>query len=177
MKVILCSGQACSQARQNRQLSQELVKEYPGIFNWVVRGMRELKRRKFIFPPSEGSRRQILKSQLNINPVLAWVNAYQMRWEPLALNEVAVFMPTNVMLESLDKFCEDNNVDCVSKQKFGQTMARIGNGFFKKRFKEGFRYQVYGCTEEKLKQPFIIDNEDMKVAYVEEKGTYISEED
>lgn len=164
-------------ARQNRQLSQELVKEYPGIFNWVVRGMRELKRRKFIFPPSEGSRRQILKSQLNINPMLAWVNAYQMRWEPLALNEVAVFMPTNVMLESLDKFCEDNNVDCVSKQKFGQTMARIGNGFFKKRFKEGFRYQVYGCTEEKLKQPFIIDNEDMKVEYVEEKGTYISEED
>ena len=56
-------------------------------------------------------------------------------------------------------------------------MSRIGTGFFKKRFKEGQRYLIYGCAEERLKEPFIIENEDMKVDYIEEKGTYIREED
>ncbi len=164
-------------SRQNRNLSQELVREYPGIFNWVVRGARELKRRKFMFPPSEGSRRQVLKAQLNINPVLAWASAYQMRCEPLARGEVGLYIPTCELLDSLAKFCEDNNVEMVSKQMFGQTMSRIGTGFFKKRFKEGQRYLIYGCAEERLKEPFIIENEDMKVDYIEEKGTYIREED
>lgn len=164
-------------SKQNRQLSQELVAEYPGIFNWIVRGAREVRRRKFLFPPSEGSRRQILKAQLNTNVVLAWATAYQMRPEPLAPKEVALYIPTSTLIESLEKFCEDNNVDMVSKQMFGQSMSRIGSGFYKKRYKEGFRYCIYGCTEEHLMEPFVISKEDMRLDYIHEKGTYITEED
>lgn len=163
--------------RQNKALAQELQSVYPGIFNWIVRGARELIRRKFIFPSSEGNRRQMILAQLQSNPVVAWINAYQMRWEPLAKNETSVYIPTAVMMKSLDQFCEDNGVDCVSRQKFGQTMARIGNGFYKRRFPEGFRYQVFGCTEERLSRSFFISKENMNVDYVHERGTFVNEDD
>lgn len=163
--------------RQNKSLAMELVRDYPGIFNWIVRGALEVVRRKFIFPSSEGNRRQMLLAQLQTNPVLAWVNCYQLRWEPRAKNEVGVMIPTSAMLESLERFCEDNNVEMVSKQKFGQTLARIGNGFFKRRYQDGYRYQVYGCTEERLQERFVIASEDMRVDYIEERGTFIIEDD
>lgn len=163
--------------RQNKSLSQELIAEYPGIFNWVLRGARELRRRNFIFPSSEGNRRQMLLAQLRANPVLAWVNAYQMRWDMRARNETGVFIDTDVLIKSLAQFCEDNEVEMVSKQKFGHTMSKIGGGFFKKRGSRGFMYQVYGCTEERLMEHFIIDKESMHIDYIEEKGTYITEDD
>jgi putative DNA primase/helicase len=163
--------------RQNKALAQELVADYPGIFNWIVRGSKELRRRKFIFPDSEGNRRQILLAQLQMNPVIAWVNSYQMRWEARARNEIGIYIPTEVLLKSLAQFCEDNNVECPSKQKFGQTMAKIGNGFYKKRRQGGFQYLIYGCTEERLFTEFIIKNEDLHIDYVEERGTFIDEDD
>lgn len=163
--------------RQNPSLSSELLAERSGIFNWIVRGARELKRKKFAFPSSEGCRRQVIKAQLQTNPVLAWVNSYQMRWDMRAKNETGMWIPTKILLQSLERFCEDNDVPMVSKQKFGQTMSRIGGGFFKKRIAGAFNYEVYGCTEAHLSEPFVIDNEEMTVNFVKEDGSFISDDD
>lgn len=161
--------------RQNPSLSRELVAEYPGIFNWILRGCLELKRRKFIFPSSEGNRRQILLAQLKVNPVLAWINAYRMRKDPAAVHEQSVLIGTADMYESLEQFCSDNDVDVPSRQKFGHTLGQYG--FVKKHFAEGYRYVVFGCNEERLSKPFIVRDESYPVEYVEEKGTYISDDD
>ena len=163
--------------RQNKSLAKDLIGNYPGIFNWVVRGAQELVRRKFIFPSSEGNRRQVLLSQLSVNPVLSWINAYQMRPDMRARQETGLFIGTDVMYQSLERFCEDNGVETPSRQKFGHTMARFGNGFYKKRFGDGVRYQVYGCTPERLAQSFVIRQEDMNLDYADERGTFISDDD
>lgn len=163
--------------KQNPALSRELTKEYSGIFNWIVRGAKELKRRKFIFPDSEGNRRQILLAQLRMNPVVAWINSYRLRWEQHANGEIGTWISTKDMLESLEQFCEDNNAEMPSKQLFGQTMARVGRGFYKKRFPEGFKYQIFGCDAERLKKSFIIIDEDMEVEYIEDDDTFIGEDD
>ena len=163
--------------KQNPALSRELTKEYSGIFNWIMRGAKELKRRKFVFPNSEGNRRQILLAQLKMNPVIAWINSYRLRWEQQAAGEVGVWLTTKDMLESLEQFCEDNNCDMPSKQLFGQTMARVGRGFTKKQFQEGNRYLVYGCDSERIKNHFVIVNEDMECEYIQEEGTFINEDD
>lgn len=166
--------------RQNKALSYELTREYPGIFNWILRGSRELKRRKFVFPSSEGNRRQVLLAQLKVNPVNAWVGAYQMRPEPNTKNELFQYISARTLLKSLEQFCEDNDVDMVSSQKFGQTMRKIGKGFYKKRTTGGaYVYQIFGCPEERLHDHFVIgdpDN-DMDIDYVHEKGTFVNEED
>lgn len=163
--------------KQNPALERELVAEYPGIFQWILRGCKELKRKKFIFPSSEGSRRQLMLAQLQINPVLAWVNAYQMRWDMRARNENYEYIKAKDMMESLERFCQDNNVEMVSKQKFGHTMSRIGNGFHKKHSPDGLVYQVYGCTAERLKIPFVIEEANMAVEYIQEKDSFIKEDD
>lgn len=163
--------------RRNPRLAQELITNYPGIFNWIVRGAREVVRKKFQFPSCEGHRRQMLLAQLRSNPVVAWINAYQMRPDMMAQNEIGEFISTKDMLVSLQQFCEDNEVECPSQQKFGSTMVRYGIGFHKKRFPEGNRYQVFGCTTERLLRPYVILNEDLSVEYDDEKGTYIDEND
>ena len=161
--------------KQNPALSRELVAEYPGIFNWILRGSRELRRRKFVFPSSEGNRRQILLAQLQMNPVLAWVNSYQMRKEAHAVHEEYTLIPSSEMIESLNQFCKDNDVEPVTGQKFGHTMSKLGFG--KKRSQDGNSYIVYGCNAERLKEKFVINDANLQVDYVEEKGTFIKEDD
>lgn len=163
--------------KQNPALSRELVEEYSGIFNWIVRGCKELRRRKYIFPDSEGHRRQMLLTQLKANPVISWANCYGLRPDACVRTETYLWLPVSTMMKSLEQFCEDNNADMVSKQKFGATMSKIRGGFYKRRFADGMRYRVYGCTEEHLMDSFIIKNEDMGTDYLPEKGTFILEDD
>lgn len=161
--------------RQNPALSRELVNEYPGIFNWILRGSRELKRRKFVFPSSEGNRRQILLAQLQMNPVLAWVNSYQMRKDMHVAHENPDYIPTEELLKSLEQFCQDNDVEMPSKQKFGHTMSKIG--FAKKRTQSGYDYIIFGCNRDRIKEKFVIHDASLEVEYIEEKGTFITEDD
>ena len=163
--------------RRNPRLAQELITNYPGIFNWIVRGAREVVRRKFVFPSSEGHRRQMLLSQLRSNPVVAWLNAYQIRPTMRANNELSELVTTKVLLDSLAQFCEDNGVEMPSKQTFGATMNRYGSGFYKKRFPEGNRYQVFGCTSEQMMRPYVVLNEDLSVPYDGGAGSCINDDD
>lgn len=162
--------------RQNKSLAFELQDEYPGIFNWVMRGAREVKRRKFVFPDSEGNRRQILLTMLKRDVVGAFVRSYGMRPEPSGNQELFDWVKTSDLLGSLERFCEENGVsDIPAPQKVGTEMRSIG--FFKKRFSEGFRYKIYGCSADMLKIPFNIKEIDLCTPYKSEDGTYIDEED
>lgn len=161
--------------RRNPHLAQDLISNYPGIFNWIVRGACDVVRRKFVFPSSEGHRRQLLLTQLRSNPVVAWVNAYGLRWEMLAQNENYEWIKTNDIVASIEAFCSDNGVELPSKQKMGHTLQRMG--FRKQRKTEGNYYMVYGCTAERISRPLIISLEDLSVPYDEEKGTFITEDD
>lgn len=161
--------------RRNPQLAQELITNYPGIFNWIVRGAREVVRRKFHFPSSEGHRRQVLLSQLRSNPVVAWVNAYHIRPTMQAQHEVCVWISTSDIITSIEQFCEDNEAEYPSKQKIGATLARLG--FFKRRFQEGNRYQVFGCEADSIMRPYLIRFEDLSVEYDGGTGSYIREDD
>ena len=164
--------------KQNPALSRELVAEYPGIFNWIVRGSRELKRRKFIFPSSEGSRRQVLLAQLKMNPVIAFVNTYQMRWEIQAKSEIGVEILAQDIYAALVRFCEANNAESTpSIQKMGHDLGKIGRGFAKRKTMDGWAYTVYGCTVERLQEAIVIKTADMHTDYIEEQGTFISEDD
>lgn len=144
-------------SRQNKTLASDLAKEYSGIFNWILRGAKELKRRKFIFPDSEGSRRQLLLAQLRGNPVVAWVNSYRVRSIAGANNEQSLLISAKDIMASIQQFCNDNDVDMVSQQMMGQTLSRMA--FDKKRNSEGFLYKVYGVSLQDIFRPFVIRNE------------------
>ena len=161
--------------RRNPRLAQELVTNYPGIFNWIVRGAREVIRKKFVFPSSEGHRRQMLLAQLRTDPMVAWIHAYKLRFQPEITDEVGVWIGTKDITQSIEQFCDDNGVEAPSKQKIGHTLARFG--FVSKRLSEGKEYLVYGADSDKILRPYVIQNEDLSVAYDGGDGSYIEEDD
>ncbi len=162
--------------RQNKSLARDLVKNYPGIFNWIVRGAREIVRRKFIFPSSDGSRRVMLLTQLHVNPVLAWVSAYGARYEREADGELGAYVPHSAIKASLQIFCDDNGMaDMPTDTKIGVTLSKLG--FYKRRHAGETEYLFFGCNCEKIKNRFEIRNESLTARFQMDDETYISEED
>lgn len=143
--------------RQNKTLAHDLTKEYSGIFNWVLRGSQELKRRKFVFPDSEGSHRQLLLAQLQGNPTIAWVNAYHVRSAPQAKGEQYITVPAKEILRCIDEFCTDNDTISPNQQLIGRTLSRLG--FEKSRQAAGYEYKLYGVSMSDLLYSFVIRNE------------------
>lgn len=161
--------------KQNKHLAQDLVAEYPGIFNWIVRGSKELKRRKYVFPSSEGNRRQMLLAQLKMSPTLAWCTAYGARSEPYAKHEMFSRISSADVLESITRFCEDNDMECPNSMGIGHMLSKMG--FKKKCVSTGKIYEMYGVDSESIMRPFVIRNENFDLGYSREDGTFISEED
>lgn len=161
--------------KQNKALAQELVAEYPGIFNWIARGAKELKRCKFVFPSSEGNRRQMLLAQLKVNPTLAWINAYGVRAEPGARSEVAFKMRSDKIMDSITRFCEDNDVDVPNAISVGRTLSALK--FKKKNMAWGKEYEMFGTNDEIIMRPFVIVNENFDLGYSRDNTSYIEEED
>ena len=146
--------------RQDPELASKIIRtELSGVFNWIFRGMLELKRRKYVFPAAEGSRKQLLKSLLESQPMLAWIRSYSLRSEPDAKKEVGLWFSSAFLYESLVQFCRDNNVEegrIPTKQRFGRTMWDKCN-FVRKRKPDGMWYQIFGITEPDLKEHLLID--------------------
>ena len=168
-------------SKQNKYLAFELTKEYPGIFNWMKRGMLELKRRRFNFPSTSEDRKMIVKTQLRTNPVEAFLTAYNIRPTRASEMDDGCWVSTKDLLDSIYSFCDDNDVvGHPSRQKFGVTMSK--HGFKKSRMSEGCTYNIYGCNKNGLKHNFIIDNESFETTYSyneekPEKDTELTEED
>lgn len=162
--------------KQNKSLAFELKSEYPGIFNWILRGAKELRRKKFVFPATEGNRRQIILSQLAHNPVLAWVTAYRMRSEKGINGEQAVEFSTSDLMMYLEQFCVDNDVASVpSKQKFGHTFSKMR--FCKVRRNDGYYYKVYGVSPTEMKKHIIVQQDDLTSPIASEAYFYIKDDD
>lgn len=145
--------------KQDPQLAAKIIRdELPGVFNWVLDGERMLRRRKFQFPSAEGSRKQLLLSLLDSQPIMSWLRAYELRNDKAAKNEVALWIPAKTLYESFVQFCEDNNVDDKSRptiNKFGRVLWGACK-FGKKRSPGGVIYETYGVTEADLKEHFLI---------------------
>jgi P4 family phage/plasmid primase-like protien len=166
--------------KQNKTLALDLKEEYPGIFNWVMRGMREVRRRKFLFPSCEKSYRQMLLMQLKMNPIVSWCNAYGIRCQAGAKGEQPTLVPTNVINDSVYAYCEDNDAaQLPTKQKIGNTLGYLH--FEKKRVSSGYRYALYGVSVDDLKQSFVIQDhrfyDEVMEELDDEEETYIDDTD
>lgn len=166
--------------RQDPELACKIIKtELSGVFNWVMRGAQELRKRRYRFPAAEGSRRQMLKSLLGSQPIVAWVRAYGLRRYAEAKGEIFNWFPSTMLYESFVTFCRDNEVaeeDIPSIQYFGRAMWDKMS-FDRKRAVSGKVYKVFGVTEPDLREHILIDGvvggeEDEK-----EVETFIKEDD
>lgn len=147
--------------RQDPELASKIIRnELSGVFNWVLRGAQELRKRRYRFPAAEGSLKQLLVSLLGSSPALAWIRAYGLRCDAAAKGEISLWIPSKVLYENMTRFCRNNDVEeknIPTIQKFGRDMWER-YGFFKKRTIEGNVYQVYGVTLDDLKEDLLIND-------------------
>ena len=161
--------------RQNRKLASELISEYPAIFNWIVRGAMEIRRRRFMFPKSDGNARKNLLVNLKINPVSTWIKVYGIEKEPTKYSEKPIECNSEMLEHWVGLFCEENGEEVPSRKKIGFELSK--NGFKRKHTSAGNIYYIYGITEAELTIPVNIEKEVFDVDYKEDKNTYINFDD
>lgn len=163
--------------RMNVHLSQDLAKEYAGIFNWVLRGRQEVIRRNFAFPDTENNTRLLLLSIVNNDPVTAWAKAYNIRGKAELTGEVHSEIPVEFAYDCFKKFCTDNDAEdsILAINAFGKKMRALG--ILKGHGTRGYFYKMYGVGRDRLLMPFVINNMYDKNDYEEQNESYIHEED
>lgn len=166
--------------RQDPDLAGKIVRgELSGVFNWVFRGALELKRRKYRFPVAKGSEVQLLKSLLESHPIQAWIRTYGMQSDARVKNEISIWLPSLKLYEYFVRFCKDNNVDeerIPSIQRFGRVMwDRLG--FHKKKLPNGQNYQLYGVTEDNLREEVFVNSIAPRGEEDEKIDTFIKDDD
>lgn len=165
-------------ARQDPDLAYKIIKtDLSGVFNWVMRGSKEIRRRHFQFPDSDGSLKQKILAFLPENPEAAWKLAYRVRAESIAPGELSIYVSTTTCYNSYKKFCKDNNVKealIMNPTAFGHAMTRLG--FERKRRTGGTFYVIYGANEKDLKQDIFVDMMDNKEEFFDADDSYIKED-
>ena len=151
--------------QQNKALSFELVKEYSGIFNWVMRGCRAIKARGFQFPDSDGQRRYLLATKLNACPTLAFVDAYGIRAKGKT-SEPFIEMNALEICQLVTRFAQDNGYyEDITPNAVGRALSgKVGTEgvvFYRKHLSDGNYYRFYGVTREYLEQPIHLMSDEM----------------
>lgn len=140
---------------QNKHLADDLRREYPGILNWIRRGAKYLKQRKYIFPKSENSEKQRLYVIGQGDVVVSWAMARGIRSTTDKKSEICCWLHASDLYDDLSKYAEVNGFEFnVTKIAFGKSLEKLGFGSTnKKRFADGIKYLVYGFSEDDLKTP------------------------
>lgn len=148
--------------RQNPNLASDIIhEELPGVFNWVLRGSREIRRRKFKFPSLAGSFKNKVRSLLTYSSIEAWLKAYGVRNRGQAPGELSTLVKRSVLYSSYKQFCEDNGVENIeTERRFTKVMldANGGVGLHRKNKVDGVYYECYGVREEDFFTPIFVES-------------------
>lgn len=152
--------------------------ELSGVFNWVMRGAKEIRRRHFMFPPSDASLRTTVLSLVETNPVSAWILSYRIRPEAQAPGETATIMKSDDLYASFTAFCEANDLEKTKDMTLNKFSRRLTVLNFEKKHKvDGTYFKTYGVYPEKLKKPVVInelrDEEEEALSYEGDDESYI----
>lgn len=148
---------------QNKHLVDDLKREYSGILNWVLRGAKYLRQRKYVFPSSANAERQKLYTMGESNITASWCLARNIYASPRVRGENYEWIQALDMYRDLEKYAELNGFKGIDITAFGRMLTKQGfNKTDKKRTAIGMFYKVYGCSNEDLKkEPPIVSDMDL----------------
>lgn len=140
--------------QQNKHLAEDLKQEYPGILNWVIRGGKYLRERKFVFPKSENAEKQRLLVMGESNITFSWAFARGIRSAPSVKGELFSWVRASSMYNDMLRYAEANGFGTVDSVSFGRNLSKLGFGkLSRKRDAKGTLYKVYGFSEDEFKTP------------------------
>lgn len=145
--------------RQDPNLAFRIIQtDLPGVFNWVLRGAMEIKRRKFQFPESETTQKQIVRALFDMSPVKSWMTAYGLRPSGNTQGEICAMVHVSELYGSFRRFCLDNGKDADDIPTDRSFSFHLAKDFTRKRRAEGMCYVCYGCDGDALSKHIYIEN-------------------
>ena len=166
--------------KQDPLLAYKIIKnELPGVFQWVLRGSMEIRRRHFMFPSSDASLKAKVRGLLPASPVYSWMLAYSLRSEPNAPTEIAAIIKSDVMYQCFKNFMENNNQQPIPTfNSFSRALTNLR--FQRKRMADGVYYTCYGCVEDQLRTPVLLEllhePDDVSSRYDKDKDSFIKDD-
>lgn len=154
---------------QNKRLTFELQKEYPGILNWVRRGRKYLEQNKFHFPDSKGSLRKKLIEIGRNNIGRSWLLAYNITAYPSNVKMIDSGMEVSFkdMYDSAVSYAAANGFDMSSftANTFASQLRTAGFGASSKRkTSSDIMYRIFGAEKGFLMEdPVIVADMDPDV--------------
>lgn len=155
--IILPFDVILDEREQNKQLSAELRKEYPGILNWILAGRQRLIANNYQFSVSQKLIDTVEEYQSESSTVLAFMKANDYHRSLLEVQKEPRWMGAEKLWHAYVKWCEQNNFTHESQKKFGMVLQEAG--YAKDRKSQCVVYAVYTTSERPIKEEFKPKNE------------------
>jgi putative DNA primase/helicase len=138
-----------SAADMNRELSSELLKELPGIRNWMIEGYKMLIRDGYQFNTTKAADDEMTDYMLENGQtvqVFLQKKGYSCNRRTGHWEDRIQWVPASALYEDYVSFCEKWLQDPVKQRAFGSEMARLGwheTGGNRKRTGTGYAYGIF----------------------------------
>lgn len=140
---------AVSASDMNRELSSELMKELPGIRNWMIEGYRMLVRDNYQFSSTSAADEEIVDYMLENGQsvqVFLGKRGYSCNRRTGHWDDAMQWVSASALYEDYVSFCEKWLQEPVSQRNFGGEMTRLGwhgSGGNRKRTSAGYVYGIF----------------------------------
>lgn len=155
--IILPFDVVLEEREQNKQLSSELRKEYPGILNWILAGRQRLIANNYQFSVSQALADTVAEYQAESSSVLAFMKAKDYNRSLLEIQREPRWLEAQKLWYAYVKWCAENSITPESQKKFSMVLNEAGFG--KRRTPEGVSYAVYVINDRPIKEEFKKKNE------------------
>ena len=115
-------------SQRDKTLSEKLKGEYPGIFQWAMRGLERLKRNNYEFTPCEGITRAVEDARMDNSPILAFMDGCGYSPQATESSLPPEKMPVGNLARQYyrEYICCDEDPDKSEIVKFGRELSRLG---------------------------------------------------
>lgn len=155
--IILPFDVVLEEREQNKQLSSELRKEYPGILNWILAGRQRLIANNYQFSISQALADTVEEYQAESSTVLAFMKAQDYHRTLLEVQREPRWIGAAKLHRAYEKWCIRNNFHPETLKKFGMVLQEAG--FTRDRKSNCVVYAVYTTSERPIKEEFRKTNE------------------
>lgn len=142
-----------SAADMNRELSSELMKELPGIRNWMIEGYKALVRDDYRFDLTEAADDEMVSYMLENGQsvqVFLQKKGYSCNRRTGHWEDKAQWVLASALYEDYANFCSQWLQEPLTSRAFGGEMSRLGwheTGGCKKRTSIGYAYGIFCETD------------------------------
>lgn len=150
--IILPFDVVLEEREQNKRLSAELRKEYPGILNWILAGRQRLIANGYNFSVSQKLMDAVTEYQAESSTVLQFMKWKDYNRTLLDVEREPRWLESQKLWFSYVKWCEQNRLPPESMKRFSLVLSEAG--FVKKRTPEGAQFAVYVSAERPVKEEF-----------------------